>query len=81
MASRRFNAQNFVTIASVAVLVGLEIIAAAVAAGYAFGTLIDLGHEFTYGLAALTTLVGFWAVWKFVVLANTVEPIYEKEAD
>lgn len=75
--SGRLNTKNLWTIAAVTVLVGTEILAAALAAGWAVGGLFQLGREVSWGIIALCLALGIWATWAFVKNALKVEPIYE----
>lgn len=77
MAEKRFNRDNALTVICAAILVGTEIIAAALALGWAMGGLLGLGHEVTYGLIALSLAGGCWMTWRFVVNAAKAEPLYE----
>jgi hypothetical protein len=75
--ARKLNRQNLLVIASVAILVGTEILGASLAAGWAIGGLLQLGREVTWGIIAISLAAGAWATFKFVQKAITVEPIYE----
>ncbi len=77
MSDRRLNTSNLITLASVAVLVGTEILGAAVAAAYAVGSLFEFERDLLYGLIGLATVAGLWLLWKFMVIANRVEPIFD----
>jgi hypothetical protein len=68
---------NLITIASVAILVGTEILGATLAAAYAVGSLLEFERDLIYGLLGLAFLGGMWLIWKFLVMANKVEPIFE----
>jgi hypothetical protein len=74
--ARKLNAGNLLTIASVTVLVGVEVLGASLAAGWAIGGLFQLGREITWGIMALSLAAGGWATVKFVQGALRVEPIY-----
>lgn len=73
------NTRNLVTIVSVGILVGTEIIGVALAAGWAISGLLGLsdtlGREVEYGLMALFTAVGAYGLYRFMQRAVTVEPI------
>ena len=80
MADRRLNSTNLITIISVTILVGTEILAAAALAGaWAIGGLLELGTQVTRALVALGLLGGLWMVWKFARLAERNEPIYRPD--
>ena len=73
--AKRLNMSNLLTIVSIAVLVGIEIVGAAIAAGWAIGGLFDLGKRVTYVAMALCCGLGLWATVAFVRNALKVEPI------
>ncbi len=77
MAEKRFNRDNALTVVSAAILVGTQIIAAALALGWALGGLLGLGHEVTYALIALSLGAGIWMTWRFVANAARAEPLYD----
>ncbi len=77
MAEKRFNRQNALTVFCAAILVGTEIIAAALALGWALGGLMGWGQEVTIGLIAISLAAGIYLTWRFVVGALKVEPLYE----
>lgn len=77
MAEKRFNRDNALTVICAAILVGTEIIAAALALGWAVGGLLGWGQEVTYGLIAISLAAGVWMTWRFVVGAAKAEPLYE----
>lgn len=75
--AKRLNSSNFLTIASVTILVGVEVLGAALAAGWAIGGLFQLGKQVTWGLMAVSLAAGAWATYKFTLGALKVEPVYE----
>jgi len=75
--ARRLHMNNLITIASVAILVGTEILGATLAAAYAVGSLLEFERELIYGLIGLAFLGGLWLICKFLKIANKVEPIFE----
>jgi hypothetical protein len=77
MAEKRFNRQNALTVICAAILVGTEIIGAALALGWALGGLTGWGQEFTYSLIGISLLGGCYLTWRFVVGAMKAEPLYE----
>jgi hypothetical protein len=77
--AKRFNGKNLLTVVSVAILVGTEIIAAALAFAWAVGGLLELGQTVTQGLLVLALLLGSYAVWRFAKNAARIEPIYHTE--
>ena len=77
MAEKRFNRDNALTVICAAILVGTEVIAAALALGWAAGGLLGLGREVTLALIAASLAGGVWMTWRFVVNAAKAEPLYE----
>lgn len=77
MAAKRFNRQNALTVICAAILVGTEIIAAALALGWALGGLTGLGEEFTIGMIIVSLLVGIYVTYRFVRGAAKAEPLYD----
>ncbi len=76
MASARpINWTNAVTLASVGVLVGAELIGAGFAAGWAIGGLFQLGDVVTHGLEAVFVLVALTGLFYFLRAAQSHEPI------
>ena len=75
--AKRLNPSNLITIIGVTVLVGIEILGAALAAGWAVGGLLQLGREITLAIIALCLAGGLWATFRFVQSALKVEPIYK----
>jgi hypothetical protein len=76
--SRRINRRNLITITSVAVLVGAEILGAALALGWAVGGLLELPDLWRQVMIGISLLIGCYAVYRFFMHAATVEPIFEK---
>ncbi|CAN1536760.1 hypothetical protein MCEMSEM23_01600 [Rhabdaerophilaceae bacterium] len=77
MAEKHLNRSNVMTVVCAAILVGTEILAAALALGWAAGGLMDWGNEFTYALIAICLGIGVYAIAKFVSAAVKVEPFYD----
>jgi len=75
--AKRLNTSNLLTLSCVTILVGVEVIGAALAAGWAIGGLFQLGREVTWGIIALSVAAGGWATWKFVQGALKIEPVYQ----
>lgn len=76
--AKRLHMNNLITIASVAILVGTEILGAVLAAAYAVGSLLEFERDLIYGLLGLAFIGGLWLIWKFLQIANKVEPIFEE---
>lgn len=77
MAEKRFNRQNAIAVICAAILVGTEIIAAALALGWALGGLTGFGREFQMGLIGVSLLGGIYLTYIFVRGAMKAEPFYE----
>lgn len=77
MAEKRLNRQNALTVICAAILVGTEIIAAALALGWAVGGLTGWGQEFTWGLVAISLLGGIYLTYRFARGAAKVEPLFD----
>lgn len=73
------NTRNLVTIVSLAILVGTEIIGVALAAGWALSGLFELhlvfGPHVDKVLMGLFTALGLYAMVRFMQRAVQVEPI------
>jgi hypothetical protein len=69
------NWTNALTLASVAILVGTELIGAGCAAGWAIGGLFQLGDLLTHALEAIFILLALSGLFYFVRAALRHEPI------
>jgi hypothetical protein len=69
------NMTNAVTLASVAVLVGTELIGAGGAAGWAIGGLMGLGETLTHALEGALILCALTGLYFFLRAALAHEPI------
>lgn len=67
--------RNLVTLISVMVLVGVEVIGVALAAGWAIAGLFELGEIVRYILMALFSLLGIYALVALWRQATSIEPI------
>ena len=73
--TRPINMTNAITLASVAVLVGTELIGAGAAAGWAIGGLMALGETLTHALEGVLILLALVALYYFLRAALAHEPI------
>jgi hypothetical protein len=73
--SRPINWTNAVTLLSVAVLVGTELVGAGAAAGWAIGGLFQLGDVITRALEGVLVLIALTALFYFLRAALAHEPI------
>ncbi len=71
----KINVRNAVTLASVAVLVGTELVGAGGAAGWAIGGLMGLGELLTHALQALFIVCARVGLFFFLRAALAHEPI------
>ncbi len=69
------NWTNAITLVSVAILVGTELIGAGAAAGWAIGGLFQLGDLITHGLETLFILLALVGLFYFLRAALSHEPI------
>lgn len=69
------NLRNLVTIVSLMVLVGTEVFAAAVAAGWALAGLFELGDTVGHVLMGVFSLGAAWVMVQLWRRATSVEPI------
>lgn len=69
------NARNLITIVSMMVLVGTEVFAVAIAAGWAIAGLFDLGDTVGHGLMALFSLFAAWIMLQLWQRATSIEPL------
>ena len=74
-AGRPINWTNAVTLISVAVLVGTELVGAGAAAGWAIGGLFQLGDLLTHALEAVLVLLALTGLFYFLRAALAHEPI------
>jgi hypothetical protein len=74
-ASAPINMTNAVTLASVAVLVGTELVGAGGAAGWAIGGLMGLGDLLTHLLEGALILLALVGLYFFLRAALAHEPI------
>jgi hypothetical protein len=74
----RLNGKNFLTIVSVTILVGTELLGASLALGWALGGMFELSQLWRQILIGLFLLIGLYSVWRFYKVASAVEPIYDK---
>jgi hypothetical protein len=72
---RPINWRNALTLLSVAVLVGTELVGAGAAAGWAIGGLFQLGELFTHVLEVILILCALMGLSYFLRAAMRHEPI------
>ncbi|MFC0284268.1 hypothetical protein ACFFJB_11715 [Camelimonas abortus] len=72
--SGRINWRNLLTLGSLTVLVGVEVLGAAIAGGWALAGLLELGTTLEYVFMAVFAAIAVWAMVKFVRAGVKVEP-------
>jgi len=75
VAERPLNTTNLITLISVAILVGTELIALALAAGWALAGLFELGRVVEYVLMGSFTALAMYGLYRFMQRAASIEPI------
>ena len=71
------NALQLLTLISVTILVGVEVIGASLAFGWAIGGMFQLSRAVDWTITGLCLAGGAWATWKFFLMARNVEPQYD----
>ena len=69
------NARNAITITSMMVLVGTEVFAVAIAAGWALAGIFDLGDRVGHVLMGLFSLCAVWIMIQLWRRATSIEPL------
>lgn len=67
--------RNLITILSLMILVGTEVFAAAIAAGWALAGLLDLGDSVGHVLMGVFSLIAAWVMLQLWRRATEAEPI------
>lgn len=73
--SGAINWRNLITLGSLTLLVGVEVIGAAIAGGWALAGLLDLGTTLEYVFMAAFAALAVWGMVKFLRAGLKVEPI------
>ena len=76
MAARPLNSRHVLTIASMMLLVGVEVFGVAIAAGWALAGLFELGDVVGYALMALFSLFALYIMAQLWQRAVSVEPLH-----
>jgi len=71
------NTSHVTTIVALAILVGTEIVGAALATAWAVGGLVELGSTITYGMMGVFTAAGLYVLARFIRNAAKVEPLHD----
>ena len=69
------NARNAITILSMMVLVGTEVFAVAIAAGWALAGIFDLGDRAGHVLMGVFSLLAAWIMLQLWRRATSIEPL------
>ncbi|MGQ3676670.1 hypothetical protein ACT6QH_14380 [Xanthobacter sp. TB0139] len=73
--SGRVNWGSVVSVGSATILVLTQVVALAVAAGWALGGLLNIGNMGEMALMALFTLLALYGSWRYFRLAVVAEPL------
>ena len=73
MAAGQINTKNMITLVGIAILVGTEVFAVALAAGWAIAGLFQLGMTVGYTLMAIFSALAAYGLWAFMKKAVAVE--------
>jgi uncharacterized membrane protein YjfL (UPF0719 family) len=73
------NGKNLITIVSLAILVGAEILGAALALGWAIGSMYELPDLWRWGVIGVCLAAGGYTIFRFVQMATKIEPIFDKK--
>jgi uncharacterized membrane protein YjfL (UPF0719 family) len=73
------NGKNLITIVSLAILVGAEILGAALAVGWAIGSMYELSDIWRWSVIGVCLAAGAYTIFRFVQQATKIEPIFEKK--
>jgi uncharacterized membrane protein YjfL (UPF0719 family) len=76
---RPMNGKNLITIVSLAILVGAEILGAALAVGWAIGSMYELSDIWRWSVIGVCLAAGAYTIFRFVQQATKIEPIFEKK--
>jgi hypothetical protein len=74
------NTRNLITILSMMVLVGTEVFAVAIAAGWALAGLFDLGDTVGHVLMAVFSVGAAWVMLQLWRRATSIEPLRDPAA-
>jgi hypothetical protein len=73
MAARQINSKDVMTLVGVAILVGTEVFAVALAAGWAIAGLFELGTMVGYALMSIFSALAAYGLYAFMRKAIAVE--------
>lgn len=73
--AKRMNTRNLVTILSIMILVGTEVLGVAIAGGWAIAGLFELGNMVGYALMGIFSLFALYILTILWRRCTTVEPI------
>jgi len=76
---RRIVWENVVTVLSVAILIGAEVVGAAYAVGWALATLFGFAAIGQRLFEAVFVLIGIYIMYKFVRSAQRIEPFTARD--
>lgn len=73
MAAGQINAKHILTLVGIAILVGTELFAVALAAGWAIAGLFQLGQTIGYALMTIFSVMAAYGLYAFMRRAISVE--------
>lgn len=73
--SGNVNWRNLMTVGSLGLLVGVEVIGAAIAGGWAIAGLLELGTTIEYIFMAVFGALAVWGMVNFIRSSLKVEPV------
>jgi len=73
MAAGQINSKELITLVGIAILVGTEVFAVALAAGWAIAGLFQLGTNVGYALMAIFSVMAAYGLYAFMKQAIAVE--------
>jgi hypothetical protein len=76
--AKRINSTHLITVISATILVGVELLVAGVAGGWALAGMFGLGEIGAYVLEAAGAALALYFVVQFWLAANRVEPVVER---
>jgi hypothetical protein len=71
----RINTSNLLTVVSVGILVGTEVVGVALAAGWALSGIFGLGQHVSWALMLIFGALGAYGLFRFMQRAIQLEPI------
>jgi uncharacterized membrane protein YjfL (UPF0719 family) len=73
------NGKNLITIVSLAILVGAEILGAALALGWAISSMYELPDTWRWAVIGICLAAGAYTIFRFMQHAMKIEPVFQKK--